>query len=65
MINGAKDIAVDSGLSTPLQNLGAFALTSPDIEWHLTPGIAFGKNGERFVRVSICINIDEIESYFV
>ncbi|MBI4038450.1 aminotransferase class I/II-fold pyridoxal phosphate-dependent enzyme [Candidatus Daviesbacteria bacterium] len=30
-----------------------------------TPGTAFGKNGERFVRVSICINIDEIESYFV
>lgn len=30
-----------------------------------TPGAAFGKNGERFVRVSICINIDEIDKYFI
>lgn len=30
-----------------------------------TPGIAFGKNGGRFIRVSICVNIDEIESYFI
>lgn len=29
-----------------------------------TPGTAFGTNGDRFVRVSICINIDEIEKYF-
>jgi len=29
-----------------------------------TPGSAFGKNGERFVRVSICVNIDNIDSYF-
>jgi aspartate/methionine/tyrosine aminotransferase len=115
---------MDSGMSTPLQKLGAFALNNTDEHWHqdmiasykerrdivashlkklglnfsipkgslyiwakipdaetnseefcmkllrekqilLTPGTAFGKNGERFVRVSICINIDEIESYFV
>lgn len=114
---------MDSGLSTPLQKLGAFALTNTDEKWHnhmiasykerrdiiasqlkklglsfsipkgslyiwakipdietnseefctrilkekqilFTPGIAFGKNGERFVRVSICINIDNIEDYF-
>lgn len=30
----------------------------------LTPGSAFGKNGERYVRVSICINIDNINEYF-
>ncbi len=30
----------------------------------LTPGSAFGKNGERYVRVSICINIDKIDEYF-
>ena len=29
----------------------------------LTPGTAFGKNGERYVRVSICVNIDNIEKY--
>ena len=29
----------------------------------LTPGSAFGSNGERFVRVSICVNIDKIEEY--
>lgn len=29
-----------------------------------TPGTAFGKNGDRFVRVSICVNIDNIENYF-
>lgn len=114
---------IDSGLSTPLQKLGAFALTHVDKHWHkqmiknyqtrrdiiakhlqkleltfslpkgglyvwaripswaknsqdycmqllekkqvlLTPGTAFGKNGERFVRVSICINVDNIEEYF-
>ncbi len=30
----------------------------------LTPGSAFGKNGNRYVRVSICINIDNINNYF-
>ncbi len=114
---------IDSGMSTPLQNLGAFALTNFDQNWHqkmiqiyqqrrqiictklkklglqfkepkgglyiwakipesakdavsfcmqilekrqilLTPGSAFGKNGERFVRVSISVNIDEIDKYF-
>lgn len=114
---------MDSGLSIPLQKLGAFALTNFDKEWnkemlrsykerrntvakHLkklglsfilpkaglyiwaeipdkeknseefakklleekqilfTPGTAFGKNGERFVRVSICVNIDNIDDYF-
>lgn len=29
-----------------------------------TPGLAFGKNGERFVRVSISSNIDKIAEYF-
>ena len=29
----------------------------------LTPGSAFGKNGEGFVRVSICVNIDKIDEY--
>lgn len=29
----------------------------------LTPGTAFGKNGRRFVRISICVNIDDIDSY--
>jgi len=28
-----------------------------------TPGSAFGKNGDRFVRVSICVNIDGIDNY--
>lgn len=114
---------IDSGLSTPLQQLGAFALTNPDKKWHqqmiksyqqrrdiivkylkklglnftlpqgslyiwakippsfnnseqfcnylleekqilFTPGTAFGKNGRKFVRVSICTNIDDIEKYF-
>ncbi len=114
---------IDSGMSTPLQNLGAFALTNFDKDWYqnmiqtyqqrrqiigknlkklglqykepkgglyiwakipesakdaasfcmqlleskqilLTPGSAFGKNGERFVRVSISVNIDEIDKYF-
>ena len=30
----------------------------------LTPGSVFGKNGVRFVRVSICINIDKVDHYF-
>lgn len=29
----------------------------------VTPGSAFGKNGERFVRVSICTNITDIDKY--
>lgn len=114
---------MDSGLSIPLQKLGAFALTNFDTKWHedmitsyksrrdviaehiktlgltfslpkgslyiwakipntakdtgefcmyllkekqilLTPGTAFGKNGEQYVRVSICANIDKINDYF-
>ncbi|MBI2334385.1 aminotransferase class I/II-fold pyridoxal phosphate-dependent enzyme [Candidatus Daviesbacteria bacterium] len=110
---------MDSGLSTPLQRLGAFALTHFDRKWYqkmiksyksrrdiiakylnslglrfslpkgalyiwakipqsaknsedycmkllekkqilLTPGSFFGKNGQRFVRVSICVNIDRL-----
>lgn len=31
----------------------------------MTPGTGFGKNGEKYVRVSICANIDGIENYFV
>ncbi len=113
---------LDSGLSIPLQKLGAFALSSPDLEWQkqmilsykdrrdiiaiklkklgltfslpkgalyiwakipdsatssesfsmdllkekqilLTPGSAFGSNGDRFVRVSICSNIKSINEY--
>lgn len=30
----------------------------------LTPGSAYGKNGERYVRVSVCVNIDKINDYF-
>ncbi len=30
----------------------------------LTPGTAFGANGKRYVRVSICVNIDRIDEYF-
>ncbi len=30
----------------------------------LTPGSAFGKNGEGYVRVSICSNINNIDQYF-
>jgi LL-diaminopimelate aminotransferase len=114
---------IDSGMSLPLQKLGAFALDNFDESWHqqmietyknrrdivakylktlgltctlpkgslylwakipencnsaekfsmdllhekqilLTPGTAFGSNGETFVRVSICANIDNIEDYF-
>ena len=110
---------MDSGLSLPLQKLGAYALTHFDNKWHkqmiesyksrrdkiakflktlglefslpkgalyigakippssknsedycmklleekqilLTPGSAFGKNGDRYVRVSICVNIDRL-----
>lgn len=114
---------MDSGMSLPLQRLGAYALTNYDEKWHkkmissyerrreaiskhltslgltfslpkgslyiwakipsssknseefckkllyerqilLTPGTAFGKNGEKYVRISICINIDKIDEYF-
>lgn len=113
---------VDSGLSLPLQRLGAFALCNFDQKWHdtmlstyrrrreilatklrklgltfelpqgalylwakipdsainaetfcmellnrkhvlLAPGIAFGRNGERFVRASICVTMDSIDKY--
>ena len=30
----------------------------------VTPGTAFGSNGKRFVRVSICANIEKIGEYF-
>lgn len=30
----------------------------------LTPGSAYGTNGEGYVRASICVNIDHIEEYF-
>lgn len=114
---------MDSGLSLPLQKLGAYALTHEDTQWKtemlaqytqrrdriagylrslglrfslpkgglyiwakipetsvssyeycmellterhilMTPGTAFGEGGERYVRVSICVNIDNIENYF-
>lgn len=112
---------LDSGMSSPLQNLGAFALENPDTNWQknmlasyetrrdtiakkltklglifdmpkgglyiwakipsglssenyvlkilkekkvfFAPGNAFGSNGEGFVRVSICANIDDIDKY--
>lgn len=113
---------LDSGLSLPLQKLGAFALTHQDKMWHkemlesyekrrniiaaklkklgltfslpegslyiwakipgsatnskefsmqllkekqilLTPGVAFGNNGDRFIRASICSNINLINEY--
>lgn len=114
---------MDSGMSLPLQGLGAFALTQTDTDWYntmidsyakrreiialqlkklglkfdlpkgslyiwakipdnvgsseefcekllrekhilLTPGTAYGRNGEGYVRVSICVNIDKIGDYF-
>lgn len=114
---------MDSGISRPLQQLGAYVLNNPDKKWQeemiksykerrdriasnldklgltftlpkaslyiwakipdnatdseayamqllhekqilLTPGTAFGSNGKRHVRVSICVNIDTIEEYF-
>ncbi|MEN9560905.1 MAG: LL-diaminopimelate aminotransferase [Candidatus Parcubacteria bacterium] len=113
---------LDSGMSLPLQRLGAYALTETDMEWHnsmiksyrdrrdvianklrtlgltfelpkaalyiwakipdsakdsesycmqllkekqvlFTPGSAFGKNGLRYVRISICVNVEDIDSY--
>lgn len=112
----------DSGMSLPLQRLGAFALTNQDMVWHkkmlatyqkrrdvtaerlrklgltfdtpkgslylwakipdsakdsesycmallkekqvlFTPGSAFGANGERYVRVSICVDTNDIDRY--
>ena len=114
---------IDSGLSTPLQQLSAFTLNNFDENWHkqmiktykerrdiiatylekiglkfnlskgslyiwaqipenekgseefclnllkqkqifLAPGIAFGKNSDRFIRASICTDINKIEDYF-
>ena len=113
---------IDSGMTVPLQRMGAYALTNTDMVWHdkmlasyenrrdiiakklkalgltfeiprgalyiwakipntakdsesycmqllnekqvlFTPGSAFGKNGERYVRVSICANIEGIDAY--
>jgi aspartate/methionine/tyrosine aminotransferase len=113
---------LDSGLSLPLQKLGAFALTHQDKKWHqqtlavyeqrrsfiaakleklgltfslpegslylwakipesatsstefcmqilkekqvlLTPGIAFGSNGHRFIRASICSKTNLLDEY--
>jgi LL-diaminopimelate aminotransferase len=31
----------------------------------MTPGSAFGPRGEGYLRVSICVNIDSIDEYFV
>ena len=112
----------DSGMSLPLQRLGAYALTNQDKVWHakmiqtyqerrdviaekltklgltfekprgslylwakipdsakdsetyvlnllkekqvfFAPGSAFGQNGERYVRVSICIDTTDIDQY--
>ena len=114
---------LDSGMSLPLQQLGAFALTHPDTTWQqsmiaeykqrrniiashlstlgltfnltkgglyiwakipssatngedfcmdllhkkqilLTPGSAYGSNGERYVRASFCGDITTIKEYF-
>ena len=30
----------------------------------VTPGVAFGKNGWRYIRVSFCVTIDKIGEYF-
>lgn len=113
---------MDSGMSLPLQRLGAYALTNMDMEWHekmlesyksrrniiaakltilgltfeiprgslylwakipdsakdsesfcmqllkekqvlVTPGSAFGSNGERYIRASICANVENINDY--
>jgi LL-diaminopimelate aminotransferase len=114
---------MDSGMSLPLQKLGAYALTHFDKKWHtetvksyktrrdiiaskitslgltfdtpqggmfiwakipdtaknsetfamdllhekqilMTPGSAFGKNGDRYVRISYCSDITKINEYF-
>lgn len=130
-ITGNKDVIaalakiksqMDSGLSLPLQKLGAFALDDTDQNWQqtmlntyqsrrdiiaaklqklglsfeipkgslylwaripqscsnsdefcnwllqdkqvlVTPGTVFGKNGERYIRVSFCVNVDRINEY--
>ncbi len=113
----------DSGLSIPLQELGAYALSNFDNKWYrqmisdyekrrdiiifninkislsakktkgslylwvkipetysdsqayclellekkqvlFAPGTVFGKKGKRYVRISICANIDKIKEYF-
>lgn len=113
---------LDSGMSLPLQELAAFALTHPDEKWHeamiasyqkrrdiiakkltalgltfnlpkgglyiwakipdgkpdseefvldllktkqifIAPGIAFGENGRRWIRASICADITHIDEY--
>ena len=113
---------MDSGMSLPLQRLGAYALSNQDMDWHkkmlatyqkrrdviaeklralgltfdipkgslylwakipdsakdsesycmallkeknvlFTPGTAFGAQGERYVRVSICVDVNNINSY--
>lgn len=120
---GVVKSQLDSGLSIPLQKLGADVLTNPDIVWQtkmiesykhrrdiigsylhtlgltyelpkgglyiwakipgsapncdefcmnilkqkqivLTPGSAYGKQGERYVRASFCAAIDNVEEYF-
>ncbi len=114
---------LDSGMSRPLQKLGAYALENYNQDWNramlksyenrrniiaeklnglglsfplpkgalyiwakisdqeeganqfcdrlleerqisLVPGTAYGKNGERYVRASFCINVDNINDYF-
>jgi aspartate/methionine/tyrosine aminotransferase len=113
---------LDSGMSLPLQRLGAYALMNQDKEWHasmirsyqerrdviakklqtlgltfsmpkgslyiwakihdsardsesfcmnllkerqvlFTPGSAYGTNGARYIRASICVNVDSINDY--
>lgn len=113
---------VDSGLSIPLQKLGAYALTNDDASWRtaaiatykerrdivakklqklglsfetpkgslylwakipdsakdsesycmqmlkekhvlFAPGSAYGKNGDRYIRVSICVDVSRIDEY--
>ncbi len=131
-IAGNKDVVsgltkiksqMDSGMTLPLQKLGAYALNNFDKKWHtatvqsykdrrdiiaekiktlgltfempkggmfiwaripdsekdsetfamnllrnkqilVTPGSAFGKNGDRYVRVSYCSDITKINDYF-
>lgn len=113
---------IDSGMSLPLQKIGAYALNNPDPKWHqamldeyqrrmhvigekleklglkftypkaslylwakipdfekdswsysmklledkhvlLTPGIAYGVNGDRYIRASFSSNIENIDKY--
>ena len=120
---GTLKSQLDSGMSLPLQQLGAFAFNNPDNEWQkdmiheyknrqqivakhlrslnlefdltqgglyiwtripknaktseefcmdllhqkhilLTPGSAYGENGESYVRASFCGDISTIEEYF-